>query len=50
MPKKYGITYRLIADLVNKKEDTVKKYFHRRNWSITDVDNIRTYLRQNIYF
>lgn len=28
MPKRYGITFRFVADLVGKKEDTVKNYFH----------------------
>jgi hypothetical protein len=47
MPKKYGITYRFLADIVGKKEATVRQYFSRKGWSIKEVKNVKDYLTIN---
>ncbi len=43
-PKKYGVTFRYLADLVGKSQRTVEAYFYNSDWSINDIKNVREYL------
>jgi len=48
MPKKYGITYRFLANVVEKNEQAVKTFFSRNGWSITEVRDVKEYLKRFI--
>ena len=42
--RRYGITFRFLADIVDKPEKTVKQYFYRKEWSIKNIKNVQKYL------
>ena len=44
MPKKYGITFKFIADMLGKNHATVRKYFYRNGLSIRNPDDVKKYI------
>ena len=47
--KKYGITYKFLADIVKKhKHDYIRLMFHRKKLSIGNAAHVRKYIEKHL--